>query len=68
MQKTLQQLETRLIILQVINKKMGKLEVETSGFFCASARNVDRMGMLRNKKNRLSFDYRQMSYNVLETR
>ena len=47
---------------------MEKLEVETSGFFCASARNVDRMGMLRNKKNRLSFDYRQMSYNVLETR
>ena len=68
MQKTLQQLETRLIILQVINKKMEKLEVATSGFFCASARNVDRMGMLRNKKNRLSFDYRQMSYNVLETR
>ena len=68
MQKTLQQLETRLIILQVINKKMEKLEVETSGFFCRSPRNVDRMGMLRNKKNRLSFDYRQMSYNVLETR
>ena len=33
MQKTLQQLETRLIILQVINKKMEKPEVETSGFF-----------------------------------
>ena len=67
MQKTLQQLETRLIILQVINKKMEKPEVETSGFFCRSPRNVDRMGMLRNKKNRLSFEYRQMSCNVLET-
>lgn len=68
MQKTLQQLETRLIILQLINKKMGKPEVKTSGFFCVSARNVDSMEMLRNKKNQLSFDYRQMSCNVLETR
>ena len=58
MQKTLQQLETRLIILQLINKKIGKPEVKTSGFFCRSPRNVDRMGMLRNKKNRLSFEYR----------
>ena len=47
---------------------MGKPEVKTSGFFCGSPRNVDRMGMLRNKKNQLSFDYRQMSYNVLEMR
>ena len=55
MQKTLQQLETRLIILQLINKKMEKPEVETSGFFCSSPRNVDSMGMLRKKKNQLSF-------------
>ena len=47
---------------------MGKPEVKTSGFFCRSPRNVDRMGMLRNKKNRLSFEYRQMSCNVLEMR
>ena len=68
MQKTLQQLETRLIILQVINKKMGKPEVKTSGFFGRSPRNVDSIGMLRKKKNRLSINYRQMSCNVLETR
>jgi len=56
------------VVEQVIKKKRGKPEVKTSGFFCASARNVDRMGMLRNKKNQLSFGYRQMSCNVLETR
>ena len=33
MQKTLQQLETRLIILQLINKKMGKLEVKNFRLF-----------------------------------
>ncbi len=33
MQKTLQQLETRLIILQVINKKMGKPEVKNFRLF-----------------------------------
>ena len=67
MQKTLQQLETRLIILQVINKKMEKLEVETSGFFCASARNVDRMRMLRKKKKEMSPLRGQMSHNVLKS-
>ena len=47
------------------NGKAGSKK--TSSFFCRSLRNVDRMGMLRNKKNRLSFEYRQMSCNVLET-
>ena len=47
---------------------MGKPEVKTSGFFGRSPRNVDSIGMLRKKKNRLSINYRQMSCNVLETR
>ena len=68
MQKTLQQLETRLIILQVINKKMGKPEVKTSGFFCASARNVDKIRMLRKKQKELSALCGQTSYNVLKLR
>ena len=67
MQKTLQQLETRLIILQVINKKMGKPEVKTSGFFCRSPRNVDRMRMLRKKKKEMSPLRGQMSHNVLKS-
>lgn len=46
--------------MQVINKKMGKPEVKTSGFFCASARNVDRMRMLRKKKKEMSFIRGQM--------
>ena len=39
---------------------MGNPEVKTSGFFCASARNVDRMRMLRKKKKEMSFIRGQM--------
>lgn len=47
---------------------MEKPEVETSGFFCASARNVDRMRMLRKKKKEMSFIHGQMGCNVLKMR
>ena len=47
---------------------MGKPEVKTSGFFCASARNVDRMRMLRKKKKEMSFIRGQIGRNVSKTR